>query len=464
MAIEQVMGRLAAAMRPIVGEQQVSTGDLAAWGGDASQEFALPGLVVAPGSVAEVAAVVRLATRAGVAVTTRGAGSGLAGGAVPQPGGLVLSMARLSRIVELDAAAMTATVEAGVVTGDLQAMVEAQNLFYPPDPASLSWCTIGGNVACNAGGPRAFKYGMTRNYVLGLTVVLADGQIVRLGSKTHKQSSGYNLSQLFVGSEGTLAVICEATLRLIPRPAARATLTALFPTLLAASEAVTAVLHSGCQPCAVELMDQATIRAVESVVHLGLPLEAGALLLVEVDGAFSDALAAELVGIQHICESFGASALAVATGDEERARLWLARRNVYHGMVAAAPNFYLEDVVVPRSVIPQLVGRVAAIAVETGVQIAVAGHAGDGNLHPCILFDGSDLAQAAAAKRAESAIVEAALALGGMVSGEHGVGSRKQPYLAAGVGDPAYALMRAVKRTLDPHNLLNPGKVVTFEQ
>lgn len=453
--VEQLVGEL----RAIVGAEFVHSDDLQAWGGDASQSFALPALVVEPDSTAAVAACVRVASNLGVPITTRGGGSGLAGGAVAD-GGLLLSTARLKRIIEIDAPAMVARVEAGVITGDLQAAVEVQNLFYPPDPASLSWCTLGGNIACNAGGPRAIKYGMTRQYVLGLTVVLVDGTVIVTGSKTHKQSSGYNLTQLFVGSEGTLGIITEATLRLIPRPPARVVLTALFPSLNAASEAVTAILHGGILPCALELMDQQTLIAVEGVVNLGLPLDAGAMLLVEQDGSSPAALTDELARVGAICKEQGGFAVEIATDEAERTRLWTARRHVYHGMVAAAPHRHLEDVVIPRSVIPQLVAVVQAIAAECGVRIAVAGHAGDGNLHPCILFDGNDPAQAAAAKRAEVAVVQAALDLGGMVSGEHGVGLLKRPFLAAATDPGTLTLMRAVKQSFDPRNLLNPGKVL----
>ncbi|PZR96255.1 MAG: glycolate oxidase subunit GlcD [Candidatus Chloroheliales bacterium] len=451
--------RLTSALYGTLGAQYVHTADLAQWSHDATDTFALPAIVVEPGSSEEVAVVVKLAGQFSVPIVTRGAGSGLAGGAVSE-GGLILSLARLNRVIEIDAPAMTVTAEAGVVTGDLQVAVEALGLFYPPDPASLSWCSIGGNVAVNAGGPRALKYGMTRNYVLGMTVVLADGQTLRLGGKAHKQASGYSLMHLFIGAEGTLGIITEVTLRLLPLPPVRATLTALFSSLDAASNAVTAVLHSGILPCTIELMDHATLVAIENLLHLGLPQDAGAMMLVEQDGGDARAVRDELRWVQATCEAHGGQRVEIATDEQERARLWAARRNVYNSMVAAAPNLYVEDVVVPRSAIPQMVARIEQIAAETGVKIAVAGHAGDGNVHPCILFDANDPVQAAAAILAEGQIVRAALDLGGMISGEHGVGSLKRGYLEAGVGPAALDLMRTLKRTLDPHNLLNPGKVL----
>jgi glycolate oxidase len=451
--------QLTAALRDLLGGEYVHSDDLAQWSHDATYAFALPAIVVEPANSAEVAAIVRLAGSYATPVVTRGAGSGLAGGAISQ-GGIVLSLARLNRIIEIDAPAMTVTSEAGVVTGDLQAAVEAVGLFYPPDPASLAWCSIGGNVAVNAGGPRALKYGMTRNYVLGMTVILADGQVLHLGAKAHKQASGYALMHLFIGAEGTLGISTEGTLRLIPLPPVRATLTALFPTLEAASNAVTAVLHSGILPCTIELMDQPTLIAIENMLHLGLPQNVAAMLLVEQDGTSLASVTADLTKVQAVCEAHGGNGVQVASDAQERARLWQARRNVYPALVASAPNIYTEDIVVPRSLIPTLIAQVQQIGLDHGVAIAVAGHAGDGNVHPSILFDASDPTQAAAARQAEGAIVRAGLALGGMISGEHGVGMLKREYMEAGVGPLALDLMRAIKHSLDPDNILNPGKVI----
>lgn len=454
--------QLLQALQACVGMAHVRTTDLVAWGHDGSDEFAAPGAVVEPGSTAEVARIVQLATEHGIPLVTRGAGSGLAGGSVPYGGALVLSLARMNRILEIDAVAMTVTAEAGVVTGDLQAAVEAQGLFYPPDPASLAWCSIGGNVACNAGGPRAVKYGVTRQYVLGMTVVLANGRTVRLGGKTHKQASGYGLLHLFVGSEGTLGVITEVTLRLLPKPPVRATLTALFPTLDAASTAVTAVLHSGSLPCTVELMDRSTLQAVEAYLHIGLPETAGAMLVIEQDGHLLAAVAHELALLDEVCKGHGGFNIEVATDATDRDRLWQARRSVYYALRKRSQRRD-EDIVVPRSAIPQMVERVEAIAAQTGVEVAVFGHAGDGNLHPSIGYDASDPAQVAATLAAEAAIVQAAIELGGMVSGEHGVGTLKRPYIEAAIGTEALQLMAVIKNALDPRNLLNPGKILPDE-
>lgn len=434
--------------------------DLEPWSSDATLQPGRPDLVVEPCSTDEVVTVVRIAAAHGLPIITRGSGTGVAGGAVPERGGLVLSLARMNRILEIDAAAMTATVEAGVRTGDLQAAVEAQGLFYPPDPASLAECTIGGNVATNAGGPRALKYGVTRHYVLGMSVVLADGRVLRLGGKTHKQAVGYDLKQLFIGSEGTLGIVTEVILRLIPRPGYRATLTALFPSLAAASAAVDAVLHSGTLPCALELMDRTTLRMVRAYLGAEVPAEAGALVIIEQDGNAPAALVAELERAAALCAAQGGFAIEIASDDEARARLWRMRRSVHYALEAAAPNFRVEDTVVPRSRIPEMVARVEAIAAASGLPIAVCGHFGDGNLHPLIAFDVRTADQAARAAEAERQIVAAALELGGTLSGEHGIGLLKRPFLATAVGVEALALMRQLKRLLDPQDLLNPGKLL----
>lgn len=454
-----LMPTFIAALAQHVDPVHIHTHDLDMWAHDAAEGWALPDVVVEPETTEEVAAVVCIAAQHGVPITTRGAGSGLTGGSVPDRGGLVVSLAQMNQIVEIDAPAMTVTAQAGVVTGDLQAAVEAQNLFYPPDPASLAWCSIGGNVACNAGGPRALKYGVTRQYVLGMTVVLADGQIVKLGAKTHKQASGYGLLHLFVGSEGTLGIITEVTLRLIPKPPVRVTLSALFPTLDQASTAVTAVLHSGTLPCTIELMDRTTLRHVEDHLHLGLPQHAGAMLVIEQDGRLLSAVSEELALVQAVCIEHGGFGIEIATEEAERARLWQARRSVYFAQLERGPS-RREDIVVPRSHIPAMVRRVEAIAQTTGLEIAVFGHAGDGNLHPSIMYNPDDPNSTQAAINAERDVVRTAIALGGMVSGEHGVGLLKRPYLEDAVGPVALGLMRTIKQTLDPQNLFNPGKII----
>ncbi|WP_029215475.1 FAD-binding oxidoreductase [Kallotenue papyrolyticum] len=456
LALAAVRAALAAHLPP----DRLRTADLEPWSSDATLQPGRPDLVVEPCSTDEVATVVRIAAAHSLPIITRGSGTGVAGGAVPARGGLVLSLARMNRILEIDAPAMTATVEAGVRTGDLQAAVEARGLFYPPDPASLAECTIGGNVATNAGGPRALKYGVTRHYVLGMTVVLADGRVLRLGGQTHKQAVGYDLKQLFIGSEGTLGIVTEVILRLIPRPGYRATLTALFPSLAAASAAVDAVLHSGSLPCALELMDRTTLRMVRAYLGAEVPVEAGALVIIEQDGNAPAALAAELERAANLCAAQGGFAIEIASDDESRARLWRMRRSVHYALEAAAPSFRVEDTVVPRSRISEMVARVEAIAATTGLPIAVCGHFGDGNLHPLIAFDVRDADQAARAAEAERQIVAAALELGGTLSGEHGIGLLKRPFLATAVGAEVLTLMRQLKRLLDPQDLLNPGKLL----
>ncbi len=445
----------------IVGCEQVHVGpaERIAYSFDATFPQDVPDVAVTPGSTEEVAAVLRLAARERIPVHTRGAGTSLAGGAVPVGGGIVLSLARMNRIQEIDPADGVAVVDSGVVTAELQRAVERLGLFYPPDPASLNQCTIGGNVACNAGGPRCLKYGVTKDYVLGLTVVLADGRVLRLGGRTMKNATGYQLVHLFVGSEGTLGVITEVILRLVPLPRHRSTAAVSFPTLEAASAAVTAVLSAGILPATLELMDRTTINAVEEYLAMGLPREAEALLVVEQDGNDARAAQEEVRRMAAICREHGATRVDVATSPEEREGLWRARRAVSAALGRVRPNKLGEDIVVPRSQIPAMVRRIADISARHGLPIAVFGHAGDGNLHPNILFDRRLPGELERVERAAAEIFAAALELGGTLSGEHGIGALKREFLPDALGAETVAVMRALKQALDPLSILNPHKL-----
>ncbi|HEY8491560.1 MAG TPA: FAD-linked oxidase C-terminal domain-containing protein [Dehalococcoidia bacterium] len=445
----------------IVGAEHVLTGpaELVAYSYDGTFQQAVPDVVVSPSTTEEVAAVVRAAAGAGLPVITRGAGTSLAGGTIPVGGGLVLNLARMNRILEIDRENSVAAVQAGVVTADLQRAVEAEGLFYPPDPASLQQSTIGGNVACNAGGPRCLKYGVTRDYVLGLTVVLADGRVLRLGGKVLKSATGYPLTQLFVGSEGTLGVVTEAVLRLRPLPRARSTAAAYFAEIDQASRAVTAVFAAGVLPAALELLDRTAMRVVEEHLGLGLPPEAEAMLVLEQDGHDEAAVRAEAAAMAEACRAAGAFQVRTAATPAERDELWRARRAVSGALGRAAPNKLGEDVVVPRGRIPEMVRAVREIERESGLAIAVFGHAGDGNLHPNILFDLRREGELARVERAAAAIFEAALSLGGTLSGEHGIGTLKREFLETALGPEVVAVMRALKAVLDPQGLLNPHKV-----
>ena len=444
----------------VVGYDRVSTGpaELLTYSYDGTFQQRVPDFVVAPERTEQVAAVLAAANELGVPVVPRGASSGLAGGTIPESGGVVLNLAGMRRIVEVDAANGVAVVEPGVITADLQAAVERVGLFYPPDPASLQQSTIGGNVNTNAGGPRCLKYGATRDYVLGLTVALVDGRVLRLGGKVVKSSTGYQLVQLFVGSEGTLGVVTEAILKLLPLPGCRATAMAIFPRLDDAGVAVTRLLTSGILPVAVELMDQTTINLVEDHTGMGLPRAAEALLLLEQDGNDAAAALQDVERMADICRSSGASEVQVARDTAERDRLWAARRAVSPALGRVAPNKLGEDIVVPRAAVPEMIRRVRQIAEEHRLTIPIFGHAGDGNLHPNVLFDRRRDGELERVEGAAAAIFRAALELGGTLSGEHGIGTLKREFMEEALGAEVVGLMRGVKRLLDPKGILNPGK------
>ena len=418
---------------------------------DESGAVGLPDVVVRPADTAGVAAVLAVAHARGVAVTPVGARTGLAGGAVPHGGGIALSLERLDTIEAVDRDNLRLTVGAGARTADVHAAALAAGLFYPPDPASLARSTIGGNIATNAGGPRCFKYGVTADYVLALEAVTADGRIFRSGPATRKSATGPRLAQLLVGSEGTLAVVTEATLRLVPAPAGRVAASASFGSVEAAGEAVAAIVAEGLVPSALELLD------AECLDLAGMP-RAAAMLLVEVDGADPAAVAAELSLVERALRRAGALALELARDEREIDRLWEARRAMSAAISNAAAYHLFQDVCVPPAAIPEALRRIGAIATAHRVRIPVFGHAGDGNLHPSILYD--DPSQADAAHAAEADVLRAAVALGGTVSAEHGIGSLKVPFLADVLDPVALELARALKRAFDPRGILNSGKLL----
>jgi glycolate oxidase len=452
---------LLGALREIVGPSYVHAGpaQLIAYSYDGTFQQQRPDVAVSPRTTDEVARVLALANTHGIPVVPRGASSGLAGGTIPLAGGIVLNLARMNSILDISPADGVAVVEPGVVTARLQAEVEKLGLFYPPDPASLSQSSLGGNVSTNAGGPRCLKYGATKDYVRGLTVVLADGRVLRTGGRVLKQSTGYQLTQLFVGSEGTLGVVTEIVLRLVPLPRERSTAQAAFPSLEQATEAVTAILTAGLLPTALEVMDATTIGLVEDHMAIGLPRDAEAILIVECDGSDAAAVQAEIERVGEVARACGAAAVRVAADAAARAALWEARRAISPALGRARPNKLGEDIVVPRSQLVAMVRRARAISAEVGLPIPVFGHAGDGNLHPNILFDRRIPGELERVERAAAAIFRAAIELGGTLSGEHGVGSLKREFMEEALSAEAVWAMRAIKQALDPNGILNPGKL-----
>ncbi|HEY1794402.1 MAG TPA: FAD-linked oxidase C-terminal domain-containing protein [Opitutaceae bacterium] len=418
----------------------------------------MPAVVAFPRTAQEVSAVLGLAAAHRVPVVARGAGTGLSGGSLPVPGCLVLCLVRMNRILELDRVNFTLRAEAGVPTQAIFEAADREGLFYPPDPGSMKVSTIGGNVAENSGGLRGLKYGVTRDYVMGLEVVLADGSVCTLGNKCVKDVAGYNLKDLFIGSEGTLGVVTEVLLKLLPRPAARQTILATFGRMDAAAETVTSVIAAGIVPCTLEFLDERTIRCVEDFAHVGLPVGAGALLLAEVDG-HPAAVADEAARILALCQAGGAATVRLAADAAEGARLAAARRSAFSALARVRPTTILEDATVPRSELARMIRFIQEVGERHRLQVATFGHFGDGNLHPTFLTDERDRDEMRRVELAMGEIFEKTLALGGTITGEHGVGLAKKAFLGAQLGTAGLALLRAVKRTLDPGNLLNPGKI-----
>ena len=417
----------------------------------------LPGVVLLPRTTGEVAVCLTRAHDLALPVVTRGAGSGLSGGVNGPPGAVVISTRRLNRVLHSDPVDRTLVVQPGVVTAHVRQEAARAGLLYPPDPGSLETCTIGGNVATNAGGMCCVKYGVTGDFVLGLEVVLADGAVLRTGRRTLKGVAGYDLTHLFVGSEGTLGVITEITLRLVPAAAVPTTLLASFPDLRSAGEAVQAVLATGITPSALEFIDRTTIAAIESLTPLGFDESVGAVLLVQSDADTADR---DVTAFEQACVSSGAQDTAVSSDPGESSMLMKARRMALPALEQLG-DWLLDDVCVPRSRIVDLITRIEAVAAREGLTIGVFGHAGDGNMHPTVIYDESDPASRAAAIRAFDAITAIALELGGTITGEHGVGRLKPMWLARELDPVSYTVQLAVRRALDPSGLLNPGAVLS---
>lgn len=449
-------------LREIVGEERLLTSpeDLVCYSYDASQPSLdqLPGAVVDPLSTEEVAAILRLANEMQIEVVPRGSGTNLSGGTISVLGGVVLNLTRMNQIIEIDEENLTATVEPGVITDQLQARVAAKGLLYPPDPASSAISTIGGNVAENSGGLRGLKYGVTADYVLGLEVVLPTGEVIDTGGKCFKDVAGYNLTQLFVGSEGTLGVVTKIIVKLIPRPEAKRAMLALYGQVEDAARSVSGIIAARVIPSTLEILDGTTIRYVEEFKGLGLPLDLGAMLLIEVDGP-KVAVGEEASRVAEICHRLGAKEVNVPCSEDGALQLKEARKAALPALARVRPTTIVEDVTVPRNQIAPMVRKVNEIAQRHEVSIAILGHAGDGNLHPTCMTDERDQEEMVRVRAAFSEIFAKALELGGTITGEHGIGLKKRPFLPQAVGQARLQTMVKIKDALDPNGILSPGKI-----
>ncbi len=448
-------------LEKIVGEKGVldTPEDLAVYGYDATFEDSPPDVVVLPTQTGQVSEIIRLAAQHGLPIIPRGMGSGLAAASVPFKGGILLTLSRMNRILDIDTENRTVLTEAGVVTATLQGEVEKLGLFYPPDPSSIKHSSIGGNIACNAGGPRCLKYGVTGDYVKGLTIVLPDGEIIKTGGKPIKDVTGYDLTSLLVGSEGTLGVVTEALLRLISKPKFARTARAEFRVMAEASKAVNDILSAGMVPATLELMDETAIRCVDQAMELGLPLDVEAILLIETDGSDEATVKREIDEIAKVCAGHNAREMKVAANEAERNALWTARRSLSPSLARVAPNKLGEDITVPLSKIPETIARLKEVSRKYDLPIVIFGHAGDGNLHPNILFDKRDHGQWERVNAAVKEVFGIALDVGGTLSGEHGVGALKRAFLEEALGTRSLRLQQSIKCVFDPLGIMNPGKI-----
>jgi glycolate oxidase len=453
------------ALEKIVGPAHITDRDTdrQSYAYDATQIQAWPEGVVFPGTTEEVAAIVQLANTHQFPLVPRGAGSGMSGGSVPIQGGVVLVMLRMNRIINIDANNLLAVAEPGVITWDLQQAVESKGLFYPPDPSSSHFSTLGGNLAECAGGGRAVKYGVTRDYVLGLEVVLPTGEIINTGVRTAKGVVGYDLTRLMVGSEGTLGIITRMVLKLIPLPEARQTILAFFDRMDSAARSVVEIFQTGILPSILEFMDHSSIVCVEEYLHLGLPTQSQALLLIEVDGD-REAVARQGETIQQILQQIGAQEVKKAATPQEAEELWKARRAISPALFRLRPHKINEDIVVPRDKIPEAIQRLEDISQRLELLIVSFGHAGDGNIHVNVMFDGKKPEEKKRAQEAVTEIFQVVLDLGGTLSGEHGVGLTKAPFLSLELDPVSLTLMKKIKDLFDPSHILNPGKIFPQSQ
>ncbi len=449
------------ALKTIVGAKYVRTDDetIRENSTDATKVFHPADVIVFPENASQVSQILKLSNEHGIPVVSRGGGVGYAGGAIPLKGGIVISMKRMNRILEINPIDLLAVLEPGVITEDLHKAAEAKGLFYPPDPASLKNSTLGGNVAHNAGGPRAFKYGVTRQYLLGLEVVLPTGEIIETGGRVVKNATGYDLTDLMCGSEGTLGIITKLTMRLLPKPEASSTVMALFPTVRAAATAATRLIEAKIIPSKLELIDSQSLTAIRQYIKdeliqtaCTLPESAGGLLLIEVDGD-SASVQRQMQRVRSVLTD------ADIQEAENPDDLWAVRRYMSPAVGRIRPNKINEDIVVPRSRVADYLDRMEALQRESGLPIVCFGHVGDGNLHVNLMIDASNPAERETSERIKRRIFEIAVELGGTISGEHGIGFMKSEFLPLALGSDCIDAMKRIKQALDPNHILNPGKI-----
>lgn len=446
----------------IVGNENIYSdkAHLIAYSYDATREHFEPDAVIFPRHEQDVSDILKYCNEHRIVIVPRGAGSGFTGGALPSSGGIVLAMEKhMNKILEIDMQNMVAVVQPGVINMELQRAVEAVGLFYPPDPASQEYSTIGGNVSENAGGMRAAKYGITKDYVMAMRAVLPNGDVIKAGKKTIKDVAGYNISGILIASEGTLAVTTEVTLKLLSKPKLTKTAMGIFGSVHEAMEAVYKTMASGVTPVAMEFLDNLTIRAVEQTFHKGLPVDAGAILVTDVDGNMEDDLEFQLQTIERVFKENGCSEFKIAQTKAEASDLWFARRNASPSLSVYGSKKLNEDVTVPRSALPALLEKFYAIADKYNVKIPCFGHTGDGNVHTNVMVDGKDPEQVKIAYQAIEEVFQATIDLGGTLSGEHGIGLAKASYMHMAFSDEEMNLFKAIKKAFDPNNILNPAKM-----
>ncbi|MDI7260555.1 MAG: FAD-linked oxidase C-terminal domain-containing protein [Thermodesulfobacteriota bacterium] len=444
--------------RTIVGNEWFldTSEDLATYSYDGFLPEFKPDAILVPRSTDEISKIMRLANRERINITPRGAGTNICGGSVAKEGGIIIAFHRMNKILEIDPENTCAVVQPGVVNADLQKEAARYGLMYPPDPASMFVSTIGGNVALNAGGPRGVKYGVTRDYLLGLEVVLPSGEVIKTGGKTLKNVSGYDLTRLLCGSEGTLGIFTEIIVRLIPLPPAKATLQAVFSNLDDAAMTVSAIISSGIVPTTLELLDRVVLDAIRNYGGAEFSKEAEALLLIEVDG--EEALVeGQGKRIEKFCKARGAIEVQRAKSPEETERLWQARRTAFGSVARLRPNCIVEDATVPVKSLPEMIRKIVELAGKYHLKIGILAHAGDGNLHPLIMTDHRDKEEMVRIDDALEEMYEAAIAMGGTLSGEHGIGIAKKRFMPMEFSQSAIEIMRGIKRVFDPNNILNPG-------